>query len=158
MCQLVSFNPSFGLRYTAKCYSTFCVSDLSFTYPNFLILDKIKIYTEETFNYIINNYQFKELYSTIRKKISIVQNHIEDFKKNFNVDKYLENPDFYKTGSSAGFGKKFVDEDLVNNMVSYNGQSSNQKNKNEKETFGKTEINGMNNLILSGNFNGFQTK
>ena len=125
---------------------------------NFLILDKIKIYTEETFNYIINNYQFKELYSTIRKKISIVQNHIEDFKKNFNVDKYLENPDFYKTGSSAGFGKKFVDEDLVNNMVSYNGQSSNQKNKNEKETFGKTEINGMNNLILSGNFNGFQTK
>ena len=125
---------------------------------NFLILDKIKIYTEETFNYIINNYKIKELYTIIRKKIAIVQNHIEDFKKNFNVDKYLENPDFYKTASSAGFGKKLADEDLVNNMISYNGQNSNQKNKNENEAFGKIEINGMNNLILSGNFNGFQTK
>ena len=110
---------------------------------NLLILDKIKIYTEETFNYLINNYQNQEQFRNIRKKIQIVQNHIDDFKKNFNVDKYLENPNFYKTTSSAGFGKRLSEEDSVN------GQSY---NKNENEN------NGMNNLILNGNFNGFQTK
>ena len=35
---------------------------------NKLILDKIKIYTEETFNYIINNYQNIEQQKNIQKK------------------------------------------------------------------------------------------
>ena len=116
---------------------------------NLLILDKIKIYTEETFNYLINNYQNQDQYRNIRKKIQIVQNHIDDFKKNFNIDKYLENPNFYKTTSSIGFGKRLSEEDVVNNRMNFNGQSY---NKNENEN------NGMNNLILNGNFNGFQTK
>ena len=126
---------------------------------NILILDKIKIYTEETFNYIINNYQIKLQRNNIQKKIKTVQNHIEDYKNNFNVDKYLENPNIYnyKTISSAGFGKKSNEEDLVNNMIIFNGQSFN-KNQNENEINSKSEINGMNNLILNGNFNGFQTK
>ena len=118
---------------------------------NKLILDKIKIYTEETFNYIINNYQNIEQQKNIQKKIQIVQNHIEDFKNNFNVDKYLENPNLYKTTSSAGFGKKMSEEDLVNNMITFNGQNNNM-------AYNKSEINGMNNLILNGNFNGFETK
>ena len=126
---------------------------------NFLILDKIKIYTEDTFIFIMNNYQNKDQQRNIHKKIETVQNHIEDFKKNFNVDKYLENPNLYKTNSSATFGKKVTEDDLVNNMMSYNGQFYNKYNKNENEDI-KTEINGMNNLILNGNFNfnGFQTK
>ena len=38
-----------------------------------------------------------------------------------------------------------------------NGQSCNKK-QNESEIKSKTQRNGMNNLILNGNFNGFQIK
>ena len=120
---------------------------------NKLILDKIKIYTEETFNYIANNYQDKNLHKNIQKKLQIIQNHIEDFKSNFNVDKYIENPNFYKTISSAGFGKRSYEDDLVNNIMTINGKTYNINN-NENEAY----INGMNNLILNVNFNGFENK
>ena len=125
---------------------------------NLLILDKIKIYTEETFNFIINNYQNKDMSFYIQKKIQIVQNHIEDYKTNFNVDKYLSNPDLYKTDVSAEFGKKSVEDDIDNNMVNFNGLSYDKNFKNENDNFFKTENNGVNNLILNGNFNGFVTK
>ena len=125
---------------------------------NLLILDKIKIYTEETFNFIINNYQNKNMSFYIQKKIQIVQNHIEDYKKNFNVDKYLSNPDLYKSDISAEFGKKAVEDDLENNMVNFNGLSYDKNYKNENDEFFKTENNGVNNLILNGNFNGYATK
>ena len=105
---------------------------------NKLILDKIQIYTEEAFNYIINNYENKEQYKNIQRKIKTVQNHIEDFKKNFNVDKYLENPNIYKTPSLADY--------IINNKMISNGQNY------------KAETNGINNLILNGNFNEFETK
>ena len=67
------------------------------------------------------------------------------------MDKYLENPNLYKTTSSPGFGKKMSEEDLVNNIITFNGQNNNM-------AYNKSEINGMNNLILNGNFNGFETK
>ena len=67
-----------------------------------------------------------------------MQNHIEDFKKNFNVDKYLENPNIYKTPSLADY--------IINNKMISNGQNY------------KAETNGINNLILNGNFNEFETK
>ena len=125
---------------------------------NLLILDKIKIYSEETFNFIINNYQNKDMSFYIQKKIQIVQNHIEDYKKNFNVDKYLSNPDLYKNDISAEFGKKIVEDDIENNMVNFNGLSYDKNYKNENDEFFKTENNGLNNLILNGNFNGYVTK
>ena len=105
---------------------------------NKLILDKIEIYAEETFNFIINNYGDKDQYKNIQRKIKTVQNNVEDFKKNFNVDKYLENPNLYKTISLADY--------IINNKMISNGQNS------------KTTINGINKLILNGNLNEFEEK
>ena len=104
---------------------------------NLLILDKIKIYVEEAFNYIINNYYKKEKIFYIEKKIQIVKKHIEDFKTNFNVDKYLTNSDLYNSSSTS----------KRNNNI--NGQN----NVNEENINDKDENNGMNNLILNGKFN-----
>ena len=106
---------------------------------NLLILDKIKIYVEEAFTYIINNYYKKEKALYIEKKIQLVKKHINDFNINFNVDKYLKNPDSYKN-----FAKK-------NNYTNINGQNY---YKNEGNNFNKQENNGMNNLILNGKFKG----
>ena len=105
---------------------------------NLLILDKIKIYVEEAFNYIISNYYKKEKTLYIEKKIQVVKKHIEDFKLNFNVDKYLQNPELYKILPSN-----------ANNYLNYNGQNNNKSDENDVN---KNEINGMNNLILNGNF------
>ena len=106
---------------------------------NILILDKIKIYVEEAFNYIINNYYKKEKVLYIGKKLLLIKKHIEDFKLNFNVDKYLKNPELYNTFPSKR-----------NISLNLNGQNNN-KNENNVD---KGENNGMNNLILNGNFNG----
>ena len=120
---------------------------------NLLILDKIKIYTEETFNFIINNYQIRNQQRNIQQKLQIVQNHIKDYKNNFNVDRYLVNPSIYNISSSVRLGKRSSEEDLVNN-----GQNYNVNNNNDNEGISKSEKNGINNLILNGNFNGFLTK
>ena len=105
---------------------------------NLLILEKIKIYVEEAFNYIISNYYKKEKTLYIEKKIQVVKKHIEDFKLNFNVDKYLQNPELYKILPSN-----------ANNYLNNNGQNNNKSDENDVN---KNEINGMNNLILNGNF------
>jgi hypothetical protein len=105
---------------------------------NLLILDKIKIYVEEAFNYIISNYYKKEKTLYIEKKIQVIKKHIEDFKLNFNVDKYLQNPELYKILPSN-----------ANNYLNNNGQNNNKSDENDVN---KNEINGMNNLILNGNF------
>ena len=106
---------------------------------NLLILDKIKIYTEEAFTYIINNYYKNEKLLYIEKKIQVVKKHIDDFKSNFNVDKYLSNPELYNKPAS----KKNNNTSNVNGQINPN----NEENNNEKD-----ENNGMNNLILNGNF------
>ena len=107
---------------------------------NLLILDKIKIYTEEAFNYIINNYYKKEKILYIGKKLQLIKKQMEDFKSNFNVDKYLKNPDIYNPNVS----KK-------NTSLNINGQINYKKDENN---INKEENNGMNNLILNGNFKG----
>ena len=107
---------------------------------NLLILDKIKIYVEEAFNYIINNYYKREKILYIGKKIQLIQKQIEDFKLNFNVDKYLKNPDLYK---STIHQKR-------NNSLNINGQinsKNGEDNNNDKKD-------NTNNQILNGNFNG----
>jgi len=107
---------------------------------NLLILDKIKIYVEEAFNYIINNYYKNEKILYIGKKLQLVKKQIEDFKLDFNVDKYLKNPDIYNTNVLKG-----------NNSLNVNGQNKFKKDENNNN---KEENNGMNNLILNGNFKG----
>ena len=109
---------------------------------NLLILEKIKIYIEEAFNYIINNYYKKEKKIYIEKKIQIIKGHINDFKQNFNVDKYLSNPNSYKTIS-------FPINNLKNSMNINNGQDKDEL---------KNEYNGMNNMILKGNIEEIKTK
>ena len=111
---------------------------------NLLILDKIKIYVEEAFIYIMNNYYKNEKQLYIEKKIQVVKKHIEDFKSNFKVDKYLSNPELYNNPSS----KK------SNNSSNINGQNNNIVEENNN----KEEKNGMNNLILNGNFNSSKIK
>ena len=109
---------------------------------NLLILEKIKIYIEEAFNYIINNYYKKEKKIYIEKKIQIIKGHINDFKQNFNVDKYLSNPNLYKTIS-------FPVNNLKNSVNINNGQDKDEL---------KNENNGMNNMILNGNIEEIKTK
>ena len=107
---------------------------------NLLILDKIKIYVEEAFNYIINNYYKREKILYIGKKIQLIQKQIEDFKLNFNVDKYLKNPDLYK---STIHQKRNIPLNINGQINSKNGEDNNNDKKDN-----------TNNQILNGNFNG----
>ena len=123
---------------------------------NLLILDKIKIYAEDAFIYIINNYQIRDQKRNIKQKIQIVQNYIEEFKNNFNVDKYLKNPNIYSI-SSVELMKKSLENDLVDDMIKVNGNEYNFNN-NENKDFHKSGIDGINSLILNGKFNGLLKK
>ena len=56
---------------------------------NSIILDKIKTFSEETFNYLLANYRKPEQHLNIKKKLRLILNHIEDYRNQFNLDKYL---------------------------------------------------------------------
>ena len=142
---------------------------------NLLILNKIKIFAEESFIFIVNNYEIKEQFPNIKKKLIIVQNHIADFKKNFNIDKYLEQDN--DTGgiisNTTSFNwVKFNKNTIVNNNTSINNinniintnkfaDEENQQSMANDEIIKKcmensNGFNGFNNMILNGNkLNGF---
>ena len=56
---------------------------------NLIILNKIKSFSEETFMYLLNNYQENVNHLNIKKKLRLILNHIEEYKNNFNLDKYI---------------------------------------------------------------------
>ena len=56
---------------------------------NLTILDKIKSNAEEAFNYLLLNYQKNGQFLNIKKKLRLVTNNIEEYKNNFNLEKYL---------------------------------------------------------------------
>ena len=58
---------------------------------NIQILDKIKTFSEESFNYLILKYQKNDQILNIKKKLRLIINHIKEYKTNFNLDKYLKN-------------------------------------------------------------------
>jgi hypothetical protein len=75
---------------------------------NIKILDKIKVFSEESFNFLIQKYQKNDQILNIKKKLRLIINHIKEYKTNFNLDKYLKNKNNYT-----------IDEeelDIVNHM------------------------------------------
>ena len=58
---------------------------------NMIILDKIKTFSEESFNYLLANHNKPEQHLNIKKKLRLILNHIEDYRNQFNLDKYLQN-------------------------------------------------------------------
>ena len=53
---------------------------------NILILDKIKLYTEDTFNFIQKNILSRKNRNYIKEKLQLLNEHILDYKKNFLID------------------------------------------------------------------------
>ena len=77
---------------------------------NLIIIDKIKTYTEESFIYLMSNYNKNEQILNIKKKLRLILNHIEDYNNNFNLDKYL-------TSNKNNKNKNIEEEkDIVNNL------------------------------------------
>ena len=58
---------------------------------NLIILEKIKAFSEESFIYLLNNYKNSEKQLNIKKKFRLILSHIEEYKNNLNLDKYLKN-------------------------------------------------------------------
>ena len=56
---------------------------------NLIILDKIKSFSEESFNYLLQNYKKNEQQLNIKKKLRLILNHIEEYKNQFNLDLYI---------------------------------------------------------------------
>jgi hypothetical protein len=63
-----------------------------------LILDKIKIYTEDTFDYIQSRIQKKDKVTKqiFKEKLNLLLSNINDYKKNF----YIELPRTFNKGLS----------------------------------------------------------
>ena len=139
---------------------------------NLLILNKIKIFAEESFIFIVNNYEDKDQIPNIKKKLIIVQNHINDFKINFNIDKYLQqnNDTEGKSNNNTMTSYnwvKFNKNTILNNNTSISNINTIINNKKyfdeeNQQTMTNDEIikkcmsksngfNGFNNMILNGN-------
>ena len=56
---------------------------------NIKILDKIKTFTEEEFNYLLLNYQKSDQLLNIKKKLRMILNNINEYKNNLSLDKYI---------------------------------------------------------------------
>ena len=56
---------------------------------NISILETIRTFTEETFNYLLLNYQKVDKILNIKKKLRLISSHIQEYKSNFCLDKYL---------------------------------------------------------------------
>ena len=61
---------------------------------NILILDKIKLYTEDTFNFIQKNILSRKNKNYIKEKLELLVEHILDYKKNFLIDENKINKSF----------------------------------------------------------------
>ena len=57
---------------------------------NLIILDKIKSFCEESFNYLLANHKNNEQQLNIKKKLRLILNNIDEYKNQFNLDKYLQ--------------------------------------------------------------------
>ena len=57
---------------------------------NLIILDKIKSFCEEAFNYLLTNHKKNDQQLNIKKKLRLILNNIDEYKNQFNLDKYLQ--------------------------------------------------------------------
>ena len=100
---------------------------------NIIILDKIKSYSEESFNYLLLNYKKNDQHLNIKKKLRLILNHIEEYKNNFNLDKYLSN-----NNTSNNNNNIEEDTDIVNQMP-INNQKMNKNYTSINNYINKTQ-------------------
>ena len=152
---------------------------------NITILETIRTFTEETFNYLLLNYQKVDKILNIKKKLRLISSHIQEYKSNFSLDKYLlknkpnniinENNDeidslqlgsaVYKNNLNINnfINKK---QDITNNLYSKNyskstkditGEKEEQKQSVYSDNLNKniSKNNESNKNYLDGRFNNF---
>ena len=112
---------------------------------NLIILDKIKTFSEESFNYLLLNYKKSDQHLNIKKKLRIILNHIEEYKNNFNLDKYLSNT---KLNNNTNINNINEDIDLVN-QIPINNQKLNKNDTSINNYINKTQ--DINNNFKSNN-------
>ena len=103
---------------------------------NLIILDKIKSFCEETFNFILANYKKNEQQLNIKKKLRLILNHIQEYKNQFNLDKYLGKKDF---NNYINDDKNFITQSTFKNTLKYNYSFNNYISKtHDMSNFAKT--------------------
>ena len=137
---------------------------------NISVLETIRNFTEETFYYILLNYQKVDKFLIIKKKLRLISSHIQEYKNNFSLDKYLvkkkpvdilsENNDevdnlqlgsaIYKNNLNINnfINKK---QDISNNINSKNYSKSTKEITNEKEEQKQSGYNDNSNKNISKN-------
>ena len=137
---------------------------------NISVLETIRNFTEETFNYILLNYQKVDKFLIIKKKLRLISSHIQEYKNNFSLDKYLvkkkpvdilsENNDevdnlqignaIYKNNLNINnfINKK---QDISNNINPKNYSKSTKEITNEKEEQKQSGYNDNSNKNISKN-------
>ena len=74
---------------------------------NILILDKIKLYTEDTFNFIQKNILSRKNKNYIKEKLELLVEHILDYKKNFLIDENKINKSFNLENNNINVGTNY---------------------------------------------------
>ena len=97
---------------------------------NLIILDKIKSFAEESFNYLISNYQKNDQYLNIKKKLRLILSHIEEYRNNFNLDKYI---------SKIKQNNIIEEEDDIVNQMPLNNANLARNNSNYNNYINKKE-------------------
>jgi hypothetical protein len=137
---------------------------------NILILDKIKLYTEDTFNFIQKNILSRKNKNYIKEKLELLVEHILDYKKNFLIDENKINKSFnnifYSKNNNNYDNKQIVKksnknekqsiifsserisenenkeiENKINNNLNNNKNTINKINENEYYNFSKVKSN-----------------
>ena len=115
---------------------------------NLIILDKIKTYTEESFSYLLLNYQKIDQHLNIKKKLRLILNHIEEYKNNFNLDKYLTKN---KPKDNIEEETDIVNQKPLNNKTlgkdNFNINNYIKKNENINSNFNTKKFSSVNDTI-----------
>ncbi len=106
---------------------------------NLIILDKIRLFSQEAFNYLLTNYKNSEKQLNIKKKLRLILNHIEEYKNHFDLDKYL-----LKNKSNKKYQEVFNNN--INNFKDSNEENdiinqNNYKFRNNKTNYNKYSLN-----------------
>ena len=106
---------------------------------NLIILDKIRLFSQEAFNYLLINYKNSEKQLNIKKKLRLILNHIEEYKNHFDLDKYL-----LKNKSNKKYQEVFNNN--INNFKDSNEENdiinqNNYKFRNNKTNYNKYSLN-----------------
>ena len=108
---------------------------------NLIILDKIKSFCEEAFNYLLTNHKKNEQQLNIKKKLRLILNNIDEYKNQFNLDKYLQKSRIKKDNKNElNNSNKIYDNQLFYKTTLKNTYSFNNyiNKNNDINNFAKT--------------------